>query len=117
MIENLLGYRDMINKALEDGHISEDEHSLLKLVSENYGIYDKALGDALEDGIIDAKEERKLRDIRKKIYEEALITALSDGIITEEERKILKILKKSSDLSDAVLDRIESKAVRKLLGR
>ncbi len=65
-IKNLLSYPEMLERALKDGYINEDEHALLDSISENYGIYEKSLKKAIEDGIISDVEEENLRNLRKK---------------------------------------------------
>ncbi len=111
-IKNLVSYKGMLEKALEDGYISEEEHAMLDNVSENFGIYDKSLKAASNDGIISDEEEMNLRNLRKKIYEEALKVALADGMITDDEKAILNNLKTTVGLDDYTLDLIEEKINR-----
>ncbi|MEE8358609.1 MAG: hypothetical protein V3R82_04285 [Candidatus Hydrothermarchaeales archaeon] len=109
-IKNLLSYQEMLERALEGGYISEDEHALLDSISENYGIYEKSLKKAIEDGIIsDIEEEENMRNLRKKIYEDALKIALADGIITDDEKGILDNLKTTVGLDDYTLELIEKR--------
>ncbi len=111
-IKNLLSYQEMLERALEDGYISEDEHALLDSISENYGIYEKSLKKAIEDGIISDVEEENLGNLRKKIYEDALKIALADGIITDDEKAILDNLKTTVGLDDYTLELIEKRFSR-----
>lgn len=111
-IKNLLSYQEMLERALEDGYISGDEHAILDSISENYGIYEKSMKDAIKDGIISDAEEEKLRNLRKKIYEEALKIALTDSVITDDEKAILDNLKSSVGLDDYTLELIEKKLVK-----
>ncbi|MFQ5975824.1 MAG: hypothetical protein ACE5J5_05885 [Candidatus Hydrothermarchaeales archaeon] len=111
-IKNLLSYQKMLERALEDGYISEDEHALLDSISKTFGIYDNSLKEAIKDGVISDDEEEKLRDLRKKIYEEALKVALTDNEITEDEKAILDNLKTTVGLDDYTLQLIEEKVQR-----
>ncbi|MFQ5887265.1 MAG: hypothetical protein ACE5HY_01045 [Candidatus Hydrothermarchaeales archaeon] len=111
-IKNLLAYSQMLEKALEDGCISAEEHALLDSISKNYGIYENSLKSAVGDGIISDEEEEKLRDLRKKVYEEALKVALADGVITEDEKAILNNLKTAVGLDDYTLQLIEERVHR-----
>ncbi len=106
-IKNLLFYRDMLNQALEDGVISDDEHALLNNIQKNYKVYEEHLKFAMKDGVITDEETNELREKRKNIYKKALETALKDGSITDAELKLLKTLSGSIGLSDYTLEEIE----------
>lgn len=108
MIKNLLAYDAMLDEAFLTGVITEHEYKLLSNISINYGIYEKDVYAAMENGFIKEDEAEHLRILRKTIYENALRTSLKKGTITEEEDRILKILKGSVGLDDATLGDIES---------
>ncbi len=111
-IKNLLSYQGMLEKALEDGFISADEHAMLESVSKNFGIYEDSLKKAVDDGVISDVEEENLRNLRKMVYEEALKVALKDGNITKDEQGILNNIKTTVGLDDYTLQLIEEKVNR-----
>lgn len=103
----------MLDVALKDEKISEDEHSLLESISKKYGIYEECFFQSMKDGIISDEETKLLKEIRKDIYKSALETALRDNRITDKELEILNILRDSVGLPDEVLCRIEEELSRK----
>ncbi|GBE18797.1 hypothetical protein BMS3Abin16_01403 [archaeon BMS3Abin16] len=107
MILNLLAYGGMLDDAFMTGLITENEYKLLTNIVVNYGIYEKDVSRAMEDGFIDEDESKHLRSLRKAIYQNALRTSLKKKVITGEEKEILDILKDSVGLDDETLKKIE----------
>lgn len=78
--------------AKADGKITEEEQELLESIQVNVLIYDQALEDALEDGIIDKAEQDTLHGIKHSILNEAYeIAEVSEGV-SDDELKLLQIL-------------------------
>ena len=71
--------------ALADGVITEEERQILESVQINVLVYDQALEDALEDGIIDQEEQDT---VLNDAYE---IAEVSQGV-SKDEIKLLQVL-------------------------
>lgn len=106
-------YQRLLEKALEDQKITEDEYEILETVRINYGIYSEAFNKAIADRMIGEKEAEHLKQIRIKMYEDALIAALKDGVITNDEQALLDTLKSCIDLDVRSIVLIESVLMKK----
>jgi hypothetical protein len=89
-------YRDMLQQALIDGEIIEDEIALLTTMREAFGIdlqtHEKLLLEAIAEPILDPATTT---------YRETMITALEDGMITTDEAAMLATLRQSLGVTDA----------------
>lgn len=84
--------QEMTRIAKADGKITEEEEELLIATQVNLMMYDEALDQALEDGIIDQDELELLNGLKEQIIQDAYnIAELSDGI-SEDELKLLNTL-------------------------
>ncbi|MDP6869777.1 MAG: hypothetical protein QGI21_03270 [Candidatus Poseidoniaceae archaeon] len=89
-------YRDMLEQALVDGEIIDDEIALLETMREAYGI-DKETHQSL---LNEALSETKL-DQKSEAYRATLVTALEDGMITSDEDAMLVTLRKKLGITDS----------------
>ncbi len=89
-------YREMLQQALIDGEIVEDEDALLDTMREAFGIdsdtHRKLLKEALKEVVLDEKSEA---------YKATLVTALADGMITNDEDAMLETLRDKLGISEA----------------
>ena len=76
--------------AMDDGKLTQDERELMATVISDIEKYNETLHKALEDGIIDEREERRLFEGRMQVMEKAYDKAREDLVISEDEKKILK---------------------------
>ena len=78
-----------------DGKITDEETEILESVQINVLLYDQALSDALEDGIIDSDEKDLLNSLKIRILDEAWdIAKVSEGVSDDELRILEVILRK-----------------------
>ncbi|MHA2501726.1 MAG: hypothetical protein ACXAE3_02460 [Candidatus Kariarchaeaceae archaeon] len=78
--------------ALADGKITPEEKGILESVQINVLIYDQALEDALEDGIIDKTEQDTLHALKHAVLNDAYeIAEVSEGV-SKDELKLLQVL-------------------------
>jgi hypothetical protein len=86
----------MLQQALIDGEIIEDEIALLTTMREAFGIdlqtHEKLLLEAIAEPILDPATTT---------YRETMITALEDGMITTDEAAMLATLRQSLGVTDA----------------
>ncbi|OLS25715.1 MAG: hypothetical protein HeimC2_17710 [Candidatus Heimdallarchaeota archaeon LC_2] len=85
-------YAKLLDKALEDGIITEEEQAILDDVKMNIGDYEKLLSEALEDEIITEKEAKDLRNSRAKMLDMAWLTADKDAEIDPDEAGLLNLM-------------------------
>jgi len=76
--------------ALADGILSKDEQELMATIVMDLEKYNEMLQRALEDDLIDVKEEKELFEGRMRIMEKAYSKAREDMIITDDEKQLLK---------------------------
>jgi len=89
-LQNII--KSISKAARADGKITDEEREILESVQINILIYDQALEDALDDGIIDKKEQDMLNGLKHQILNEAYdIAEISEGI-TDDEIKLLQVL-------------------------
>lgn len=82
----------MTKLAYADGKITQEEEELLTEAQINFMIYDEALEDALEDGIIDAEESEVLAGLKQQILEGAWSVAAKSNGISNDELTLLEVL-------------------------
>ena len=82
----------MTELAYADGKITEEEEELLTAAQINLMIYDEALEDALEDGIIDSEESEVLAGLKQQILDGAWQVASESDGISDDELKLLEVL-------------------------
>lgn len=109
MVMELLNYENMLEQALKDGKITEDEYNILYKVREKYGAYFDALKEAAEDGMITDEEGDRLREIRREMYETAWKEALKDERVTEDESALLDYVMETLGLYEEATKSIASK--------
>ena len=85
-------YDKLIDKAKEDGVITEEEQAILDQVKINIEDYEKLLSEALDDNIITEDEAKELRNTRAKMLDSAWITADKDAEINPDEAGLLNLL-------------------------
>lgn len=78
--------------ANRDNHISDEEFEILKQVSSDIIKYDKAMKNALEDGIITTHEQLQLNNLQAQIEKNVVSVAEADHKITEDEALLIKKL-------------------------
>ncbi|OLS29244.1 MAG: hypothetical protein HeimC2_00910 [Candidatus Heimdallarchaeota archaeon LC_2] len=78
--------------ANRDNHISDEEFDILKQVSFDIIKYDKALKNALEDGIITTHEQLQLSNLKAQIEKNVISVADKDHKITDDEAAMIKKL-------------------------
>lgn len=84
--------KSITRAAKADGKITEEEREILESVQINVLIYDQALEDALNDGIIDKEEKETLMGLKHAVLNEAYnIAEVSDGV-SDDEIKMLQVL-------------------------
>ena len=92
-------WSNLLNTAMKDGVITEEEEKLLKTILQSIEEFEKLLRKAKEDGIITEKEEEELFNLREKIWEKAYAVAKEDKNISIDEHEILiKLVRMLSDL-------------------
>ena len=78
--------------ALADGKITPEEAEILEAVQINLMVYDQAMDDAMEDGIITQDESDTLTGLKQQILNDAWdIAQVSDGV-SQDELKMLEII-------------------------
>ena len=85
-------YVKLLEKAKEDGVITEEEQAILDQVKINMEDYEKLLTEALEDQIITEEEAKELRNSRAKMLDVAWLTADKDAKIDKDEAGLLNLL-------------------------
>lgn len=81
---------EMIEIAMEDDQISEDEKELLLNVNKNIEEYAKRVISSIEDGIIEESEVEGLKEFEKVIKAEAEKIARKDQVVTRDELALLE---------------------------
>ena len=81
---------EMIEIAMEDDQISNEEKELLLNVNTNIEKYAKRVIESIEDGIIEEREVQSLKDFEKVIKQEAESIASRDKIVTRDELVLLE---------------------------
>ncbi len=87
-------YQKLLEQALKDGVITEDEDKLLLQARERIRDYQKFVDEALEDGIVTVKEHTKLLRLQDKLIRSLENEALKDNVVTEDEKLLLDTIKK-----------------------
>jgi hypothetical protein len=92
--------KSITSAARADGKITDEEAELLESVQINVLIYDQALEDALDDGIISDEENDTLNGLKHQILNDAYdIANISEGV-SEDEIKILQVLLRELESED-----------------
>jgi DNA-binding PadR family transcriptional regulator len=100
-------YDNLLEVALKDGRLTEQEYNLLSNIMVNLKSYAKTYEDALiKDGFITGDEKEKIIKSSNKILEEAFSTAFIDKEIDVDEEKI--ILQLGKMLKELEIDVIEN---------
>ncbi|MCE7735932.1 MAG: hypothetical protein GPJ54_13710 [Candidatus Heimdallarchaeota archaeon] len=84
--------QDLGEVASRDEYISDEEFSILKQVSFDLIKYDKALKNALEDGVITTHEQLQLNNLQAQIEKNVVSVADADHKISEDEAMLIKKL-------------------------
>jgi tellurite resistance protein len=82
----------LVKVAKEDGIISDDEKSFLKVVEAEIEKYKTYLGKTLEDSKITLSEKIYLVKSRKEIIQRAIDVVREDDKVTEDEQTLLDTL-------------------------
>ncbi len=78
--------------AKADGKITEEEEALLIEAQVSLMMYDEALSDALEDGIITDEEKELLEGLKEQAIQTSWELAKETAGISDDELKMLEIL-------------------------
>ena len=97
-------WEDLMETAMDDGTISEDELSILHSVMNNLRDYGEAVERALEDHVITEEEKAELLKINQKLIQDVESTIMQDGIVTHEEMNLLNRLARV--MNEIIIDRI-----------
>ncbi|MCY3414460.1 MAG: hypothetical protein INQ03_22625 [Candidatus Heimdallarchaeota archaeon] len=87
----------IIERAKEDGVITEEEQAIIDTIKFNIESYQKMLEKALDDNIITQEERNQLNDLEEKIYGDSYFTAMDDKVISKDESTLIKTLLWSVD--------------------
>ena len=91
--------RIITRTAKADGKITAEEQEILESIQINVLVYDQALEDALDDGIITDEENETLQGLKHQILNDAYeIAEVSQGV-SDEEIKLLQILLRELEAS------------------
>lgn len=92
--EKLVKLREsVLNIALRDGSISEDERMVLNSISFNIDNLIDNLDQAFEDDIITPDEKKELKSLVKRVEDDAESIASYDEYLSKDEASILNRLK------------------------
>lgn len=81
--------QDLVNIALRDGKISEEEKKLIKSIYENIATFKQAYRKAWENNIITTEEKSLLTHLWNRIYDKTVETVHQDKEISLDEMKLL----------------------------
>ena len=87
----------LVEKANQDGVITDEEAKLLKKAEEGLEAYEKMVDAALEDGIITQDERNQLIDLEEQLLSDSYYTAMEDEKIDNDELLLLKTLIQTLD--------------------
>ena len=85
---------NLLQKALEDGVITEEEKNILKQIKTDFQSFKILIEQVEADGIITEEEKNLIEKFKKKIVRNAYTTSTKDHIITNDERKLISMLVK-----------------------
>ena len=84
--------------ALADGKITKEEAEILEAVQVNALVYDQAVDDAREDGIITSEEKDTITALKHQILNDAWdIASVSEGVSNDELLLLQALLAKLED--------------------
>jgi len=83
---------NLIDLAMDDAKISQEEKDMLFSINENLASYAEAIIETVSDGRVDLSEKEHLRDLEKKIVTDAHARAKADNNVSDEERILLNKL-------------------------
>lgn len=92
----------IIEKANDDGVITEEECNIIKAAKEGFSKYMELLSSSMEDGIIDQDEMNRLIDLEEKIMSDTYFVAMQDDNLSFDEMILLKTLLLSIDPNASV---------------
>ncbi len=81
---------EMIEVAMEDDQISDEEKELLLNVNSNIEKYAKRVIESIEDGVIEESEVQGLKEFEQVIKKEAEAIAKRDQVVTNDELVLLE---------------------------
>ncbi|MCE7735931.1 MAG: hypothetical protein GPJ54_13705 [Candidatus Heimdallarchaeota archaeon] len=79
-------------EAMKNDHLTYEELQILKQVSFDLSQYERALKNALEDGIITENENTKLSYLKDQIEKNVLTVANIDSVVDAEEEGLISRL-------------------------
>ena len=89
--------KKIVEKAEEDGVVTEEESRILAVAQESLKEYEAMVTQALEDNIITQDERNKLIDLEEELLSDVYFTAMEDEKIDKDELLLLKTLIKAID--------------------
>lgn len=82
----------LMEKAREDGLITDEENELIQQIKVDVETYTKILKESMKDGVISKEEGRKLQEFKQYIINSAENVAMRDGKISEAEKELIQRL-------------------------
>lgn len=82
----------IIEKAKEDGKITEEEENIIKIAETNLREFENMVEQALEDNVITQDERNTLIDLEEKVMSDTYFQAIEDSVIDMDEMALLKAL-------------------------
>ena len=80
---------NLIDLALSDEKITEDEQFILFSINDNLQIYVQKTIVAIKDNVVSNKDKDELKELQLKIISDAEKVAMKDSAITEDEKTLL----------------------------
>lgn len=86
---------DLIDKAMEDQAITEDEKKILFCINDYLQEYVKIVITSVSDNIITEEEKNRLKEIEENIINDTKKIAMEDSQLSDDERSLLDSLIKA----------------------
>ena len=92
-----LGIEKIVEKANDDGVITEEEYKIINVAKNGLSKYMDLLSEAMEDGVIDQSEMDALIALQEEIMSDSYFVAMEDNQLDFDEMILLKTLLMSID--------------------
>lgn len=80
---------NLIDLALSDEKISEDEQFILFSINDNLQLYVQKTIETIKDNVVSNKDKDELKELQLKIISDAEKVAMKDSAITADEKTLL----------------------------
>ena len=87
-----LYFQNLMDKAMADGVITEEERTMIRSISNQLDAYTDILQEAMEDGIISLKEKLSLYKFRTGMFHDNIQLVQEDDKVTQDEINLLNLL-------------------------